>query len=218
LFGVLSMIWWVICLGACASLVFAEYRALPKLRTGSKVIASAAFIMLAVPAVGGGPYQSWIFVGLVLGALGDMALLGRGSRAFLGGLAAFLAGHLAYVIALAQIESPAYWIVFGGRIGLVAIFGGVVALTWLWHHLGPLKVPVIVYVIAIVAMVVGAFAVQSTGGLPAPERDYLAIGAALFFLSDLAVARDRFIARDFKNKLFGLPAYYLAQLLIASSL
>ena len=43
----------------------------------------------------------------------------------------------------------------------------------------------------------------------------LAAGACLFFASDLAVARDRFVARDFTNKLWGLPAYYIGQLLIA---
>jgi len=93
-----------------------------------------------------------------------------------------------------------------------------VALKWLWPNLGAFKLPVVIYVIAIVSMVMGAFAVQSTGGLPAPERDYLALGAALFFLSDLAVARDRFIAREFKNKAFGLPAYYGAQLLIVAAI
>jgi hypothetical protein len=43
----------------------------------------------------------------------------------------------------------------------------------------------------------------------------LPFGATLFFASDLAVARERFLARDFTNKLYGLPAYYLGQLLIA---
>jgi uncharacterized membrane protein YhhN len=212
------VIFWVVCLAACAALVFAEYTKQGRLRIASKLVASAAFVIYALPAFGAGPYQSWIVVGLVLGAIGDAALLGRSSRAFLGGLAAFLAGHLAYVIALAQLESPAYWVVYAGRIGLLAMFGGVLVLNWLWQHLGAMKLPVVVYVVAIVAMVVGAFAVHSTGGLPSPERDYLAIGAALFFLSDLAVARERFMTRDFKNKLLGLPAYFLAQLLIASSL
>lgn len=212
------MIFWVLCLGACAVLVFAEYTKQQRLRVISKLVASAAFVAYALPALGAGPYQSWIVVGLVFGAIGDAALLGKSSRAFLGGLAAFLAGHLAYVIALAQIESPRYWVVYAGRVGIVAILAGVLVLNWLWQHLGSMKLPVVCYVLAIVAMVVGAFAIQSTGGLPAPERDYLAIGAALFFLSDLAVARERFMAKDFKNKALGLPAYFLAQLLIASSL
>jgi len=204
-----------VCLLACAALVFAEYRGHDWLRTGSKFVASGAFVIIGLPAFGAGPFQTAMVIGLVLGAIGDIALLGRSNRAFVGGLAAFLAGHLAYVIAFAQLESPSHWIIYAGRIGIVVIAGGCFALRWLWPNLGKLKLPVVLYVAAIVAMVLGAFAIQATGGLPAPERDYLAIGAALFFLSDLAVAREKFVVRDFKNKLIGLPAYFIAQLLIA---
>ena len=42
-------------------------------------------------------------------------------------------------------------------------------------------------------------------------------GAALFYLSDLAVARQRFVAPGFENKLIGLPLYYAGQLLLASA-
>ena len=41
------------------------------------------------------------------------------------------------------------------------------------------------------------------------------VGALGFFLSDLAVARERFVAKGFTNKLWGLPLYYGAQLLLA---
>ncbi len=210
------MIW--LCLAACGVLIYAEYIRHSRLRIASKVVASASFVVLALPALGGGPFQSWMVLGLVFGAIGDVALTGRGSRAFLLGLAAFLVGHIAYVIGLAQLESPLYWFIFAGRIGTIALMGGVLTLAWLWPNLGRFKAPVVIYVIAIVAMVMGAFAVQNTGGLPAPERDYLALGAALFFLSDLAVARERFIARDFRNKVYGLPAYYGAQLLIVAAI
>lgn len=207
-----------VCLVACAALMYAEYRGFGALRVGAKLVASSAFVILALPALGMGPFQNWMVLGIVLGAIGDAALLGRSNRAFLGGLAAFLGGHVAYVIALAQLESPTYWIIYAGRLGILALAGGAIALSWLWQHLGAFKVPVVIYVAAIVAMVVGAFAVQSTGGLPAPERDYLALGAALFFLSDLAVARDKFVTRELRNKAWGLPAYYGAQLLIASAI
>ncbi len=208
----------LLCVIACAALIFAEHRGHDRLRIGAKIVASSAFVILALPALGAGPFQTAIVFGLILGAIGDVALLGRSSRAFLLGLVAFLAGHIAYLVGLAQLEHPGYWVVYTGGLGILAMGGGMVALRWLWPNLGMFKLPVIVYVTAIVAMVVGAFAVRNTGGLPAPERDFLAIGAALFFLSDLAVAREKFIARDFKNKLYGLPAYYAAQLLIAHAI
>jgi uncharacterized membrane protein YhhN len=37
----------------------------------------------------------------------------------------------------------------------------------------------------------------------------------LFFISDLAVARDRFVAPSFANRSWGLPSYYAGQLLLA---
>jgi uncharacterized membrane protein YhhN len=67
-------------------------------------------------------------------------------------------------------------------------------------------------------MVVGAIAAYRAGALPDPQRTRLLAGAALFFVSDLAVARDRFVAHGFANRLWGLPAYYAGQLLIAWSI
>jgi uncharacterized membrane protein YhhN len=42
-----------------------------------------------------------------------------------------------------------------------------------------------------------------------------AAGAVLFYLSDLAVARHRFVRPAFLNRAWGLPAYYAGQLLLA---
>jgi hypothetical protein len=38
-----------------------------------------------------------------------------------------------------------------------------------------------------------------------------------FYLSDLFVARQRFVAPAFANRLYGLPLYYLGQFLLAFS-
>lgn len=44
------------------------------------------------------------------------------------------------------------------------------------------------------------------------------LAAELFFLSDICVARSKFVVQSFLNPLFGLPLYYVAQLLFAASL
>jgi hypothetical protein len=41
--------------------------------------------------------------------------------------------------------------------------------------------------------------------------------AVAFYLSDVSVARDRFVAPGFDNRIWGLPLYYGAQLLFALS-
>jgi uncharacterized membrane protein YhhN len=43
-------------------------------------------------------------------------------------------------------------------------------------------------------------------------------GAVAFYFSDVFVARDRFMKKEFLNRLVGLPLYYAGQFLIAFSL
>jgi len=207
----------LVCLVGCGACVYAEYRGFARLRIASKLIASAAFVALGTMGIHGG-FGTWMFAGLVLGAVGDAALLGRGKRAFLVGLGAFLLGHLAYVVGIAQLEPPGRWLADAGWRVALPIAGGVAVLAMLWRRLGGLRLPVIAYVAAIVAMVIAAIAAARAGVLPRPQGGWLATGAVLFFLSDLAVARDRFVGRAFSNKLWGLPAYYAAQILIAWSM
>jgi uncharacterized membrane protein YhhN len=178
----------IVCAVACIALVIAERTHHPA-RYVAKPIASAAFIVAGLHA------PPWILIGLVLGAIGDLALLFE--RGFLPGLVAFLLGHLAYVVAFPP--TAPLWI------GPPAL-AGVVALAWLWPHLGKLRVPVIAYVGAIVAMVAGALAT---------DNRILWVGALAFFASDLSVARDKFVERSWMNRVWGLPAYYGGQLLIA---
>ena len=44
------------------------------------------------------------------------------------------------------------------------------------------------------------------------------IGATCFYFSDLFVARNRFLKKEFFNRLIGLPMYYVGQFLLAFSL
>jgi hypothetical protein len=45
----------------------------------------------------------------------------------------------------------------------------------------------------------------------------LVVGAVCFYISDLSVALDRFVSPGFKNKIWGTPLYFGAQLLFAST-
>jgi hypothetical protein len=54
------------------------------------------------------------------------------------------------------------------------------------------------------------------GGAGAPWM--VPVGALMFTASDIAVVRDRFVKRGFLNRLWGLPLYYAAQLIIAWSI
>ena len=208
---------------ACLVLVAAEYKHWRVVRAIAKAIASGAFITVAVMTLTScvprgstwSEYQLWIIVGLVLGAAGDIALLGKSSGAFLVGLVAFLLGHIAYVVAFAQLAAPRAWVDIRA---LAPIAVGGTALRLLWPRLGEMRVPVIAYVLTIVTMVSAAIAAARLSTLPEQNRMLLLAGAVLFFVSDLAVARDKFVGASFINRAWGLPAYYAGQLLIAWSL
>ena len=87
-------------------LLYGEWKDDQTLRAVGKPFASLGFL---VAAIGFGAFDSRygaiIFVGLVLGALGDVFLLGRAKQFFIGGLISFLLGHVAYVVALFAIGS-----------------------------------------------------------------------------------------------------------------
>ncbi|HEV7557212.1 MAG TPA: lysoplasmalogenase family protein, partial [Kofleriaceae bacterium] len=121
------------CVYACALLLFAEVRGLVRLRIVAKTVASFDFVAVGLIAQDGSSYAQWIIVGLVLGAVGDVCFLGAGRRWFTIGLVAFLLGHLAYVVAIAQIVPPGEWL---GLSALLPIAGAVFALVRLRPHLG----------------------------------------------------------------------------------
>jgi uncharacterized membrane protein YhhN len=203
----------------CLALVGAEWRGHRRARAACKSAASAAFVAGGVLGglPSGGAFGGWIMAGLVFGAIGDVALLGAGKRAFLAGLGAFLLGHVAYVIAIAAVIPVSTWPTLGGVWTALPALAGAAALAWLWPHLGKMRIPVVAYVIVIVAMVVAAIAAARADGWAAPARAPLLVGALLFFVSDLAVARDKFVRPGVANKLWGLPTYYAGQILIASA-
>jgi uncharacterized membrane protein YhhN len=136
-------------------------------------------------------------------------LIPKGARrAFAAGLAAFLLGHLAFAVAFAVRGLSPAWL-GGGALATAAV--ALPVARWLLPHVpDALRLPVRAYVLVISAMVACA-----AGTFGASHDQALLVGALAFFLSDLAVARERFVAKDLANKLWGLPLYYGAQLLLA---
>ena len=179
-----------------------ERRGAPALRAAGKLGASAVFVAVGVAAGTEGPFRRAILVALALSALGDALLLSRRKPLFLGGLVAFLLAHVAYAVAFWPASRPSA--LAGGAI-LVATAQ---VLGWLWPHAAELRPAVVAYAGVIAAMVWLALGV---------DRSAILAGAVLFWLSDLTVARDRFVRPGFVNPLVGLPLYYAAQLLLASA-
>jgi uncharacterized membrane protein YhhN len=156
--------------------------------------------------------RRWLRAGLVLGLLGDIALLWP-QQGFVPGLGAFLLGHLCYIAAFTRDVR------FGARplafAGYAVAAGGVLA--FLWPDVpGELKLPVGVYVLCLSAMAAQAAA----RALQLRQRlaGIAALGAGLFVVSDALIAIDRFHAPLPAATALILSTYWVAQWCIASAL
>ena len=178
----------------------------------AKPLASTGFLWVALEAgATGSLYGRAVLGALVLCWLGDVLLLGRGRGLGLRlGLGSFLLGHLAFAAAfgIRGLDAEAVLVA-----ALLLLPPAGVALRWLLPHVpGDWRAPVFAYVGVISLMVVAAL-----GSVSGPHDMAVALGALAFYGSDLAVARERFVEQGFVNKLWGLPLYYGAQLLLAAS-
>jgi uncharacterized membrane protein YhhN len=204
--------------GVAATLVFGIVLLVSEAResrTGvwfSKPLAAAGFVACAL---GFGALESnyglAILVGLCLSWLGDVLLMagGRGNS-FLLGIVSFFLAHCAYIVAFIGLAPD--WQVAAVAALVMAILLALF-MRWIWPYLeGAFRWAVLAYVIVIGIMVaLAAGASAATGNLA------LVAGAVLFAISDVFVARDRFVQAGFTNRRWGLPLYFLGQLVLAAS-
>jgi uncharacterized membrane protein YhhN len=160
-----------------------------------------------------GLVKRWIVIGLACSLAGDVALMWP-VRGFLAGLVAFLLGHLSYLVALTRrVRFLASRAAFGAWAIVAAC---VVASLWAGMP-ADMRVPVLVYVTALSAMAAQATSVWLVrrGQLDGARWRTVAIGAALFVLSDAILATDRFAGGVPLASLWNLSLYWLAQWFIA---
>ena len=159
-------------------------------------------------------YYNFLLAGLIFCLLGDIFLALPQKGMFLAGLAVFLAGHLLYAFGFFRVTEIGEWTGMGF---LVIVAAGGLIYFRLRIYLGQMKIPVIFYMIVISVMLTGAWSVFGDYNLAGSGRIMVFAGAFLFYLSDLFVARNRFVKKEFSNRLIGLPLYYTGQFLLAFS-
>lgn len=171
-------------------------------------------LILGVAAVAPVPaaavYKTFILAGLAFSLLGDIALT-LPEKWFQAGLGAFLVAQVFYILAFKPVPGhPASWTQF-----LPFILYGLLMFFLLRPGLGPLQIPVFVYVAAITLMAgFAAGRYVDRGGL----KTLLAFaGAILFLISDSVLAYDRFGRKIRRAQIVILGTYFPAQLLIALS-
>ena len=145
------------------------------------------------------PKQKLFIIGLVLSWFGDVFLLF--DWGFIAGLASFLAAHICYILCLKKLSiSLAFWSL---PIILVYLFS---FLTFLFPHLGDMKIPVMLYALCISGMLF--FGLKT-------KQSLLIIGAVFFVISDSVLAINLFVN---PSKILGfivMLTYVLAQTFLA---
>lgn len=160
-----------------------------------------AAAVVADPVVSG-PARGWMVAGLACSLVGDVFLVIEDH--FVEGLAAFLVGHVAYVVALWQLGVD--WPRFAIGIVAVAVLMVVIGrpiVAGARRRDERLTIPVSAYITVISVMVASAI---GTGIWIA------VVGAVLFYASDGVIGISRFV-KDFPHsRLVVMTTYHLGQI------
>ncbi|MDQ1333959.1 MAG: hypothetical protein QG552_909 [Thermodesulfobacteriota bacterium] len=181
----------------------------------AKAALSALFVVTALvqphPMPG---YYYFVLIGLLFCLGGDVSLALPQDRMFRLGLVSFLVGHIFYSVAFFMTADTGAWTWWGTLV--VLIVSGWVYF-WLRPRLGRMNGPVLAYIVVITVMVSGAWSIWGDARLAWDGRIMVFAGACCFYVSDIFVARDRFVKMEALNRLIGLPLYYGGQFLLAFS-
>lgn len=140
----------------------------------------------------------WLLVALVLSLGGDVFLL-MDDKWFIAGLATFLAGHVAFVVAFVGINSESSpW----AALVLMAMPFGYVIVLAARQHDKVLGGAVIAYLVVISAMYVAAAGTR---------EPWILAGGALFVASDTMLGWNRFVAHRRPLPIGVITTYHLAQ-------
>lgn len=195
---------------AVAALLWAESK---KSRLGiwlTKPVASTLFVGTALLAGAlDSAYGQLILLGLLLSWFGDVFLIPKRQIFFVAGLGSFLLAHVAFSAAFMQLPLEVLPLTLAAAAMVAA---AIIIVRWLWPHLSNnLRPAVASYLGVITLMVILA------GGTVTAAGPHLAVAAVMFAISDVFVARDRFVSPSIINRFCGLPLYYGAQLIFALS-
>jgi uncharacterized membrane protein YhhN len=144
-----------------------------------------------------------LVVGLVLSLVGDVLLMVPADL-FVPGLAAFLAAHVAYVVALWMLGVGAGGLLVGAVVVVVgALLVGRRILAGAAAADSGLVAPVTAYLAVISAMVVSALGVGAF---------FAVAGALLFYASDAVLGWTRFVSDFPRSRVVVMITYHLGQL------
>jgi uncharacterized membrane protein YhhN len=155
-------------------------------------------------------YGYLVISGLCLSLLGDIFLMLPKNR-IRPGLVAFLAAHVLYIFALSQgIQLRSYFVL------VPLLLLGAIIYAVIFKNIRRLRVPVLVYVL--VLSLLAWVAVNRYLTFADQASLLVMLGGLLFFVSDSALAVNRFRKKFWLAEILILSAYFAAQLCFALSI
>lgn len=195
------------------ALLIAELREDRRAQFFFKPLAAMVFVLLALQfGALESIYGKTVLVGLIACALGDMFLLSRKSQnLFKIGITFFALGHILYTIAFGSqfdgLDIISYAIISVTSLSALMFF------LWLKPKLVKgMSGLTFIYIIIITLMIAA-----SLGRFNYYLKYAAPLAAIMFAISDMFVARDRFVKYNPKNALAITPLYFGAQALFAFS-
>lgn len=185
-------------------------------RTLVKIGAVGGLALWAVMARGQVPFDSQpigilIFMALFFSVIGDGFLAQKNERMFLSGLVAFLAGHVAFVVAMLMLTDFATLQAWQYGVAAALALGAMSMMAVLWKGAGSMRWPVVAYTTIIAFMGISAIFSNAYGG-------WVIVGAVLFMISDSMIGVERF-RQPFVGSRFLIWATYMgAQYLLTFGL
>jgi len=157
----------------------------------------------------------WFGLGILLSLLGDILLMISLNRFFLFGLIAFLLAHIAYIIGfnIPLPEFSAWGIVFAVMISLggTRIIRRIVA-ALASNRQSAMRMPILVYSLVISLMLLSAMMKLSDLTWDANAAALVSVGALLFYISDIILAWNKFVAPIQQGRIYNIAAYHLGQI------
>lgn len=159
----------------------------------------------------------WFGIGILLSLTGDIMLMISLDRLFLAGLVAFLLAHIAYLIGFnIPIPEISSWGIF------LAIIIGLGGSRVMRRIIAPLalkgqarmRMPVIIYSVVISLMLLSAMMKMTDIIWNTQAAVLVSIGAFFFYLSDIILAWNKFVAPIQYGRIYNIGAYHLGQIML----
>jgi len=209
------MLWLVLALIAALTEAIAVQKNIRKLEFFAKPAVMVCLLIWLYASTGLQGSMLLFGLGILFSLVGDVALMSRSDRIFMLGLTAFLFTHVFYLIGFKEeLLSFTAWssiLILFIYVNSLRLLRRIVE-TMRLKGQGALSVPVIVYGLVISLMLYVAMSTLYDSVWKTSAAVLVSVGAFLFYISDLILAWNKFVAPLKNGRVFNIVTYHLGQI------